>query len=78
MLRKVAIVVGEQVDSDNARAKLEVLHARVATVPDAKDVAGTSDFGSSYVLGVTGVMGLPGAKLRQPAPYVSWSVLDYW
>jgi acetolactate synthase I/II/III large subunit len=60
----VTIIVGEQVARDNARAELEalraVLRARVATVPDAKDVAGTPGFGSSSALGVTGVMGHPG------------------
>jgi acetolactate synthase I/II/III large subunit len=60
----VTIIVGEQVARDNARAELEalraVLRARVATVPDAKDVAGTPGFGSSSSLGVTGVMGHPG------------------
>ena len=49
---------------DDARAELEalraVLRARVATVPDAKDVAGTPGLGSSSALGVTGVMGHPG------------------
>jgi len=60
----VTIIVGEQVARDNARAELEalraVLRARVATVPDAKDVAGTPGCGSSSALGVTGVMGHPG------------------
>ena len=60
----VTIIVGEQVARDDARAELEalraVLRARVATVPDAKDVAGTPGFGSSSALGVTGVMGHPG------------------
>jgi acetolactate synthase-1/2/3 large subunit len=60
----VTIIVGEQVARDNARVELEalraVLRARVATVPDAKDVAGTPGFGSSSSLGVTGVMGHPG------------------
>jgi acetolactate synthase-1/2/3 large subunit len=60
----VTIIVGEQVARDNARAELEalraVLRARVATVPDAKDVAGTPGLGSSSALGVTGVMGHPG------------------
>ena len=60
----VTIVVGEQVARDDARAELEalraVLRARVATVPDAKDVAGTPGCGSSSALGVTGVMGHPG------------------
>ena len=37
-----------------------MLRARVATVPDAKDVAGTPGLGSSSALGVTGVMGHPG------------------
>ena len=36
-----------------------MLRARVACVPDAKDVAGTPGFGSSSALGVTGVMGHP-------------------
>lgn len=60
----VTIIAGEQVARDNARSELEVLRtvlrARVATVPDAKDVAGTPGFGSSSALGVTGVMGHPG------------------
>ncbi|MHA7651706.1 thiamine pyrophosphate-binding protein [Mycobacterium sp. ML4] len=60
----VTIIVGEQVARDNARAELEdlraVLRARVATVPDAKDAAGTPGLGSSSALGVTGVMGHPG------------------
>ncbi|OBF86017.1 acetolactate synthase [Mycobacterium sp. 852002-51163_SCH5372311] len=60
----VTIIVGEQVARDDARAELEelraVLRARVATVPDAKDVAGTPGLGSSSALGVTGVMGHPG------------------
>jgi acetolactate synthase I/II/III large subunit len=60
----VTIIVGEQVARDHARAELEalraVLRARVATVPDAKDVAGTPGCGSSSALGVTGVMGHPG------------------
>jgi acetolactate synthase I/II/III large subunit len=60
----VTIIVGEQVARDNARTELEqlraMLRARVATVPDAKDVAGTPGFGSSSALGVTGVMGHPG------------------
>lgn len=60
----VTIIVGEQVARDDARVELEalraVLRARVATVPDAKDVAGTPGLGSSSALGVTGVMGHPG------------------
>lgn len=60
----VTIIAGEQVARDDARAELEVLRtvlrARVATVPDAKDVAGTPGFGSSSALGITGVMGHPG------------------
>jgi acetolactate synthase-1/2/3 large subunit len=36
-----------------------VLRAQVATVPDAKDVAGVPGLGSSSALGVTGVMGHP-------------------
>lgn len=59
----VTIIAGEQVARDDARAELEalraVLRARVATVPDAKDVAGTPGMGSSSALGVTGVMGRP-------------------
>ena len=54
----VTIIAGEQVARDDARAELEelrsMLGARVATVPDAKDVSGRLD------LGVTGVMGHPG------------------
>ncbi|MDT5356612.1 MAG: acetolactate synthase large subunit, partial [Mycobacterium sp.] len=57
----VTIIAGEQVARDDARAELEqlraALRARVATVPDAKDVAGTPGLGSSSALGVTGVMG---------------------
>jgi acetolactate synthase I/II/III large subunit len=60
----VTIIAGEQVARDDARAELEqlraTLRARVATVPDAKDVAGTPGLGSSSALGVTGVMGHPG------------------
>jgi acetolactate synthase I/II/III large subunit len=60
----VTIIAGEQVARDGARAELAalrtVLRARVATVPDAKDVAGTPGLGSSSALGVTGVMGHPG------------------
>ena len=60
----VTIIVGEQVARDDARDELEalraVLRARVATVPDAKDGAGTPGLGSSSALGVTGVMGHPG------------------
>ncbi|MGE5693872.1 MAG: thiamine pyrophosphate-binding protein [Candidatus Sericytochromatia bacterium] len=60
----VTIVAGEQVARDDARAELEqlraALRARVATVPDAKDTAGTPGLGSSSALGVTGVMGHPG------------------
>lgn len=59
----VTIIAGEQVARDDARAELEalraLLRARVATVPDAKDVAGTPGMGSSSALGVTGVMGHP-------------------
>src|ERR1700758_1124238 len=60
----VTIIAGEQVARDDARAELEqlraMLRARIATVPDAKDVAGTPGLGSSSALGVTGVMGHPG------------------
>jgi acetolactate synthase-1/2/3 large subunit len=60
----VTIIAGEQVARDDARAELaalrSVLRARVACVPDSKDVAGTPGFGSSSALGVTGVMGHPG------------------
>jgi acetolactate synthase I/II/III large subunit len=60
----ITIVAGEQVARDDARVELEhlraMLRARVATVPDAKDVAGTPGMGSSSALGVTGVMGHPG------------------
>ncbi len=60
----VTIIAGEQVARDDARAELaqlrSMLRARVATVPDAKDVAGTPGLGSSSALGVTGVMGHPG------------------
>ena len=43
-----------------------VLRARVARVPDAKDVAGIPGLGSSSALGVTGVMGHPGEPRRWP------------
>ncbi|OBH29442.1 acetolactate synthase [Mycobacterium sp. E342] len=60
---QVTIIAGEQVARDDARDELEhlraLLRARVATVPDAKDVAGTPGLGSSSALGVTGVMGHP-------------------
>ncbi len=60
----ITIIAGEQVARDHARAELEllrsVLRARIATVPDAKDVAGVKGLGSSSALGVTGVMGHPG------------------
>lgn len=59
----VTIIAGEQVARDDARTELEhlrsLLRARVACVPDAKDVAGTPGMGSSSALGVTGVMGHP-------------------
>lgn len=59
----VTIIAGEQVARDDARGELAalraVLRARVACVPDAKDVAGTPGLGSSSALGVTGVMGHP-------------------
>jgi acetolactate synthase-1/2/3 large subunit len=60
----VTIIAGEQVARDDARTELEdlraVLRARVATVPDAKDVSGSPGLGASSSLGVTGVMGHPG------------------
>ncbi|OBA91264.1 acetolactate synthase [Mycobacteriaceae bacterium 1482268.1] len=60
----ITIIAGEQVARDDARAELaqlrSMLRARVATVPDAKDVAGTPGLGLSSSLGVTGVMGHPG------------------
>lgn len=60
----ITIIAGEQVARDDARAELaqlrSMLRARVATVPDAKDAAGTPGFGLSSALGVTGVMGHPG------------------
>jgi acetolactate synthase-1/2/3 large subunit len=60
----ITIIAGEQVARDDARGELEqlraTLRARIATVPDAKDVAGTPGMGSSSALGVTGVMGHPG------------------
>src|SRR4051812_27906304 len=59
----ITIIAGEQVARDDARAELaqlrSMLRARIATVPDAKDVAGTPGLGSSSALGVTGVMGHP-------------------
>jgi acetolactate synthase I/II/III large subunit len=63
-LGPVTIIAGEQVARDDARTELEdlraVLRARVATVPDAKDVSGSPGLGASSSLGVTGVMGHPG------------------
>lgn len=60
----VTIIAGDQVARDDARDELErlraILRARVATVPDAKDVSGAPGLGSSSALGVTGVMGHPG------------------
>ncbi|MGV0741234.1 thiamine pyrophosphate-binding protein [Mycolicibacterium sp. XJ870] len=60
----ITIFAGEQVARDDARLELErlraTLRARVATVPDAKDTAGTPGLGSSSSLGVSGVMGHPG------------------
>lgn len=60
----ITIFAGEQVARDDARIELErlraTLRARVATVPDAKDTAGTPGLGSSSSLGVSGVMGHPG------------------
>jgi acetolactate synthase I/II/III large subunit len=60
----ITIIAGEQVARDDARVELEqlraLLRARIATVPDAKDVAGTPGMGSSSALGVAGVMGHPG------------------
>jgi acetolactate synthase-1/2/3 large subunit len=60
----VTIIAGEQVARDDAREELELLRAtlraRVAVVPDAKDVSGSPGLGSSSTLGVTGVMGHPG------------------
>jgi acetolactate synthase-1/2/3 large subunit len=59
----ITIIAGEQVARNDARVELEqlraMLRARIATVPDAKDVAGTPGMGSSSSLGVTGVMGHP-------------------
>ena len=70
----ITIVAGEQVARDDARGELEklrsMLRARVACVPDAKDVAGTPGLGSSSALGVTGVMGHPGV-----APAIAGSAL---
>jgi acetolactate synthase-1/2/3 large subunit len=70
----ITIIAGEQVARDDARRELEklrsMLRARVACVPDAKDVAGTPGMGSSSALGVTGVMGHPGV-----APAIAGSAL---
>ena len=56
----VTIIAGEQVARDDAREELErvraLLRARVATVPDAKDVSGSPGLGKSSSLGVTGVI----------------------
>ncbi|OMC38831.1 acetolactate synthase [Mycobacterium sp. GA-1841] len=60
----ITIIAGEQVARDDARTALEslraVLRAAVATTPDAKDVAGIPELGSSFGVGVAGVMGHPG------------------
>src|SRR4029453_4391654 len=60
----ITIIAGEQIARDDARVELEqlraMLRARIATVPDAKDGAGTPGLGASSSLGVTGVMGHPG------------------
>jgi acetolactate synthase I/II/III large subunit len=60
----ITIIAGEQVARDDARVELErlraMVRARIATVPDAIDVAGTPGMGSSSALGVSGVMGHPG------------------
>jgi len=60
----VTIIAGDQVARDDARAELEelraVLGAKVATVPDAKDVSGLPGLGAASALGVTGAMGHPG------------------
>jgi acetolactate synthase-1/2/3 large subunit len=62
----VMIIAGEQVARDDARSELEelraALRARVACVPDAKDVAGTPGRGSSAALGLAGIMGHPGVS----------------
>ena len=71
----ITIIAGEQVARDDARVELgaaaaRCCAARIATVPDAKDVAGTPGIGSSSALGVTGVMGHPacrGGRRRQRA-----------
>ncbi|OBG81135.1 acetolactate synthase [Mycobacterium sp. E802] len=62
----ITIIAGEQVARDDARPALEslrtALRAAVATVPDAKDVVGIPEPGSSIGLGVAGVMGHPGVS----------------
>ena len=59
----VTIIAGEQLARDGARHQLEqlrrVLGARVATVPEAKDVVAAPATDPSSVLGVAGVMGHP-------------------
>ena len=74
----ITIIAGEQVARDDARVELEqlraTLRARIATVPDAKDVADTPGLGSSSSLGVTGVMGHPGvADAVRTARCAWWS-----
>ena len=49
----------------NSSSCARVLRARVATVPDAKDVSGHTGLGASSSLGVTGVMGHPGRRRRR-------------
>ena len=60
----VTIIAGEQVARDGARHQLEQLRralgARVATVPEAKDVVAEPGTDPVSVLGVAGVMGHPG------------------
>lgn len=66
----VTIIAGDQVVRDDASAELEqlraLLRARVATVPDAKDIVALAE---SPALGVTGVMGHPavGAAMADSA-----------
>jgi acetolactate synthase I/II/III large subunit len=56
----VMIIAGDQIARDDARAELEklrtALRARLATVPEAKDIVAAP---GSPALGVTGVMGHP-------------------
>ena len=67
----ITIIAGEQVARDDARVELEqlraMLRARIATVPDAKDVAGTPGHGIVVGAGCHRSDGPPGvSRPRSP------------